>query len=73
MLNRGQTERCRASGCVIIHGRGWNGSDKGKVATVCLWVYTSRAFLSALWMCCAGGAGGLGIKVKVHGGVEAGG
>lgn len=41
MLNGGQTGRCRASGCVIIKGRGWESNDKKKVVNcvrVCVWM-----------------------------------
>lgn len=77
MLNGSQTGCCRASGCVIIKGRGWNGDDKKKWQ-LCVrerHVGVHFQYMSGFFVCvfvhmvcaggCAGLVGGVGVKVKV--------
>lgn len=54
MLNGGQTEHCRASGCVIINGRGWNSDDKrknGNCATVGVYFQSMLLCLTVFRAC----------------------
>lgn len=70
MLNGGQTEHCRASGCVIINGRGWNTDDKrknGNCATVGVY-FQSMLLCFSVFVCvsCTWCVLGLVVGVKVR-------